>query len=196
MRFGISNHQLVAALVAGFLATHVATITGFWYEIVNLPATDWNRFNGTYLVGFGNPTAVGFGVPSASDFEVFLTGWVFHVLTGLFLTTIFAFNIRPLLPLAYDMKGNMIAAVGWGLFLAVISFTILVPLLDPYNADPGWFSLDLELADHNDLTADGAATLHPGWKTPVAVIVWHLFYGFHLGAFYQPKDNGSAMAAA
>jgi hypothetical protein len=196
MRFGISNSQLTAALVGGFFATHIATITGFWYEIINLPATDWNRFNGTYLVGFGNPTALAFGVPSASDLEVFLTGWVFHVFTGLGLTLLFAFNIRPMIPLAYTRMNNILAAVGFGVFLAILSFTILTPLLDPYNADPGWFSLDLKLADHNDFTADGAVTLHPGWKTPIAIILWHVIYGFHLGAFYQPKDDGTEPMAA
>ncbi|HEU0075573.1 MAG TPA: hypothetical protein VFS30_16345 [Dehalococcoidia bacterium] len=188
MRFGISNNQLTAALIAGFFATHIATITGFWYEIVNLPATDWNRFNGTYLVGFGNPTAVGFGVPPASDFEVFLTGWTFHVLTGLGLTLIFAFGIRPMIPLAYDKMGNILAALAFGLALAVLSFTILTPVLDPYNADPGWFSLDLKLPDTNDV----AGSLHPGWKTTLSIIVWHIIYGVHLGLFYQPKDDGTA----
>jgi hypothetical protein len=185
MRFGISNNQLVAALIAGFLATHLATITGFWYEMIDLPATDWNRFNGTYLVGFGNPTAIAFGVPSASDFEVFLSGWTFHMFTGLAFTTLFAFNIRPLLPLPYDKRNNLLAALGFSLFLAVLSFTVLVPLLDPYNADPGWFSLDLRLADTNA----GEGVLHPGWKTPVAIILWHIVYGLHLGAFYNPAPE-------
>ncbi len=184
LKYGISDNKLTAALVAGFFATHIATISGFWYEVVNLPATDWNRFNGTYLVGFGNPTAIGFGVPSASDFEVFISGWVFHVITGLGLTMVFAFAIRPMLPLAYDKLHNFLAAVGFSLVLALISMTIIVPLIDPYSADPGWFSLNLKLPDTNDV--EGA--LHPGWKTPVAIILWHLFYGINLGMFYNPKN--------
>ena len=62
-KYGISDNQLTAALVTGFLATQIATIVGFWHEIIDLPAMDWNRFNGTYLVGFSNPTAIGFEVP-------------------------------------------------------------------------------------------------------------------------------------
>jgi hypothetical protein len=186
LKYGISDNQLTAGLVTGFLATQIATIVGFWHEIIDFPAMDWNRFNGTYLVGFGNPTAIGFEVPPASDFEVFITGWVFHVFTGLVLTLTFVFLVRPKLPLPYDMKNNLIAGMAWAILLGVISFTILTPLLDPYNANPGWFSLDLKLPDTN------GGGLHPGWKTPVAIILWHLVYGFHLGSFYNPKAPETA----
>jgi hypothetical protein len=192
LKYGISNNQLIAALFAGFFATHLATITGFWYEMINLPATDWNRFNGTYLVGSGNPTAIAFGAPAASDFEVFLTGWTFHVFTGLAFTLLFAFAIRPLLPLAYDKMGNLAAALAFSLFLAILSFAVLVPLLDPYNANPGWFSLDLKLADTNDV--EGA--LHPGWKTAAAIILWHVVFGLHLGAFYNPTPEAAPVREA
>ena len=120
---------------------------------------------------------------------MFITGWLFHLFTGLVLTAAFVFLVRPKLPLPYDMKNNLIAGVGWGLLLAVISFTILTPLLDPYNANPGWFSLDLKLPDTN------GGGLHPGWKTPVAIVVWHLVYGLHLGSFYNPKGEGASTAA-
>jgi len=186
LKYGISDNQLTSALVTGFLATQIATIVGFWHEIIDFPAMDWNRFNGTYLVGFSNPTAIGFEVPPASDFEVFITGWLFHIFTGLVLTLTFVFLVRPKLPLPYDMKNNLIAGMAWAILLGVISFTILTPLLDPYNANPGWFSLDLKLPDTN------GGGLHPGWKTPVAIILWHLVYGFHLGSFYNPKAPETA----
>ena len=190
LKFGTSDSQLVAGIVAGFIATQMATIIGFWNEVINFPVMDWNRFNGTYEVGFSNPTAVGFGVPPASDIEVFVVGWVSHSMSGMILSLIFVFLMRQYIPLPYTLLGNLGAAMVWGSALAVISFSILTPLIDPYMADPGWFSLDLKLPDHNDLTADGVATLHPGWKTPVAIVLWHWVYGFHLGSFYQPKEAG------
>jgi hypothetical protein len=190
LKYGISDNKLLATLVAGFLATQIATIVGFWHEIIDFPAMDWNRFNGTYLVGGGNPTAIAFQVPPASDFEVFITGWLFHLFTGLTLTAVYTFVIRPQLPLAYSKWSNLAAGMAFGVLLAVISFTILTPLLDPYNANPGWFSLDLRLADTN------GGGLHPGWKTPIAIIFWHLVYGFHLGSFYNPTPEAEGVAEA
>ena len=28
-----------------------------------------------------------------------------------------------------------------------------------------------------------------GWKLPAGILVWHLIYGYFLGALYQPKDD-------
>jgi len=190
LRFGTSDSQLVAGIVAGFIATQMATIVGFWNEVINFPVMDWNRFNGTYEVGFSNPTAVGFGVPPAGDLEVFIVGWVSHSMSGMILSLVFVFLMRQYIPLPYTLLGNLGAAMVWASILAVISFSILTPLIDPYQADPGWFSLDLKLPDTNDV--EGA--LHPGWKTTAAIILWHWVYGFHLGSFYQPKDDGTAAA--
>jgi hypothetical protein len=173
----------------------MATIIGFWNEVINFPVMDWNRFNGTYLVGYSNANFVGYGVEFAGDFEVFAAGWVSHSMSGLVLAMVFVFLVRPMMKFApYTLAGNLGAAMVWSTILAVISFSILTPLIDPYQVEPGWFSLDLKLPDTNDLGADGAATLHPGWKTPVAIVLWHWVWGFHLGSFYQPKDDGTGAA--
>lgn len=192
LKYGVSNNQLAAGLIAGFIATHVATITGFWYEIFNFPAMDWSRWNGTYLVGFSNPGNVGFETGLANDFETFITGYTLHTFTGLALSLAFVFLIHPKLPslVGNVQLDNIVKACIWGLVLAVISFTIIVPLLDVYNNDPGWFSLDLKLPDTNDILEGKEGALHPGWKTPVAVIIWHLVYGIQLGSFYSPKREG------
>jgi hypothetical protein len=172
LRFGVSNSQLVAVLVASVVAMHVATITGFWYAVINLPPVDWNHFNGTYLLP---------AFSEAGYAQVFLTGWVFHFLTGVALGTIFAFLIRPLLPIPYTLWGNLGAAVGFGVFLALVSMFLLVPLVDPYGANPGFMSLDLQLMD-----ADG--NLRSGWQTPLVILIWHLIWGVHFGGLYQPKE--------
>jgi len=33
--------------------------------------------------------------------------------------------------------------------------------------------------------------LFDGWKLPAGILVWHLIYGYFLGALYQPKDDRS-----
>jgi len=182
LKYGISDSKLVAGAVASFIAMHIATITGFWYGIIHLPQVDWNRFNGTYLVGFSNPTAVGFDVPPASDFEVFITGWLFHMFTGMALGLAFVFLIRRYIPLPYTMLGNLQAAVAMGVALALISMFIITPYVDPYGANPGFMSLDLKLADIN-------GNLRPGWQTPLVILIWHLVWGVQMGSFYQPKSE-------
>lgn len=189
MKFGVSNNQLVAGLVAGFVATHVATITGFWYEMINFPIMDWSRWNGTYLVGYGNPSAVGFATDIASDFEVFISGYFLHTFTGLALSLLFVFMLRPMIPLPYDKLNNALAGCIWGGILAVLSFAVIVPLVDAYNNDPGWFSLDLTLPDTNDIQGGIEGATHPGWKTPVAVLIWHMIYGVTLGLMYSPTPE-------
>jgi hypothetical protein len=169
LKYGIANSQLTAGLIAGFIATFIATITGFWYKIIHLPPVDWNRFNGTYLVGNGG----------TSDFEIFLT--------GIALSLAFVFLVRPKIALPYTQLGNLEAAVIWGVVLGLISMFIITPYLDPYGASPGFMSLDLQLAD-----AEG--DLRPGWQSPLVILIWHLVYGIQLGAFYNPSPEAAPVA--
>src|SRR5712691_7019368 len=47
----VARGQLVTALVAGFVATHIATVSGYWFHGVNLPDLGWPNFNGILLLG-------------------------------------------------------------------------------------------------------------------------------------------------
>jgi hypothetical protein len=173
LKYGLSDSKLVAGVIASFIAMHIATITGFWYEIIHLPPVDWNLFNGWYLLP---------EFSEASYFEKFITGWVFHSFTGLALGLAFVFLIRRYIPTPYTMLGNLQAAVAFGVVLALISMFIIVPYLDPYNAHPGFLSLDLKLADNE-------GNLRPGWQSPLVILIWHLVWGIQLGSFYQPKSE-------
>jgi len=62
----ISSSKLVTALVAGFVATHVATVTGYWLSGVGLANLDFSRFNGILLVPKSDPQAQ------------FILGGIFH----------------------------------------------------------------------------------------------------------------------
>jgi hypothetical protein len=176
LKYGLSDSKLVSAIVAGLIAIHVATITGFWFRIIHLPPFDWNRYNGTYLVGAGQ---------GVSDFEVFITGWIFHVFTGLALTLAFVFLIRAKLPaqwFPYTMWGNLLAGTAWGVALALLSMFIIVPYLHVYGANPGFMSLKLHLTD-------SLGNTRPGWQTPLGILVWHTIFGVQLGSFYNPKSE-------
>ena len=167
-RSAVSNNKLVAALVAGFVATHMATVTGYWYPMIGFVngqgfvALDWPAFNGLLI----RPQAPAFGG------EQFLAGFVFHSLTGICFGLIFAFLIHPLLPWKNTVRGNITKGLAWGMFLALLSALWWVPTLFP-AFNPGFLSLNL------------------GWKTTVGIFLWHAVYGVHLGAFYNPLPEKS-----
>jgi hypothetical protein len=162
-RSAVSNNRLVAALVAGFVGTHMATVTGYWYRMIGFKpgegfvSLDWPVFNGVLI----RPNAE-FGGP-----DQFATGWVFHSLTGFCFTLIFAFLIHPRLPAGWS---NLIKGLAWGGFLAVLSALWWTPANFP-AFNPGFLSLNL------------------GWRTTVGIFIWHAVYGVHVGAFYNPLPD-------
>ena len=126
----VSNSRLSTALIAGVVATHMATITGYWYRIIGLPNLDWPRFNGMLLF------------PEGSDITQFVSGGILHTVTGISYALIFAFFIHPLFPWRNTVAGNLGKALVWGAVLAFLSALIWVPMLFP-AFDPGFFSLNL-----------------------------------------------------
>jgi len=170
-RSAVSNNRLVAALVAGVVATHMATITGFWYRQIGFTpgegyvTLDWPFFNGFLIM------------PGAEPHQQFLAGALYHTLTGISFSLIFAFLIHPLLPMKNTTGGNLIKALIWGGILALISALWWVPANFP-EFSPGFLALNL------------------GWRTTVGIFIWHLVYALHLGAFYNPTGDATESQAA
>ncbi|HEY8705120.1 MAG TPA: hypothetical protein VIL98_10220 [Gaiellaceae bacterium] len=161
-----TKRRLTAALVAGVVATHIATVTGYWYAIVGLPKLDYNLFNGILLV------------PNEKNATIqFVIGGAAHYLTGICYALIFAFLIHPLLRVANSVAGNIAKAVGFGLVLATLSALLWVPRDFP-SFNPGFFTNNF------------------GWKFVLGIYVWHIVYGLHLGALYSPLPASAAEPAA
>jgi hypothetical protein len=170
----VTKHRLVAAVVGGLVATHVTTNLGMWYHGIGLPDLNFNMLNG-YLV-FGN-SANAFGKEGMQD-PVILTafGAAVHYAQGVAFALIYAFGIYPLLPIASSLAGNFIKALIWGLILGTLSclwWINLFPNLAGPGVNAGFFFSNF-----------GADQL----KWVIAVYLWHIVYGFHLGAFYQPRE--------
>src|SRR5947209_13611622 len=51
-RVWITRHRVVAAILAGIVATHMATIIGFWLPAVGLPKLDWPSANGGVFTSY------------------------------------------------------------------------------------------------------------------------------------------------
>src|SRR5712691_7134469 len=114
-RTWVSQHRLLAAIVAGIVATHIATITGFWYPAVGLPPLDWNRTNG------------GIYTPEGDSLVRFVSGSVYHYIDGVVFSIMYAIAIHPRLPWRNTALGNLAKGLVFGWILTTISLSFMVP---------------------------------------------------------------------
>jgi hypothetical protein len=154
-----TRHKIATAVVAGLVATHMATMWGYWFHGIGLPVLDWNTTNGMQLL------------PKASHNVQFFSGAVAHYTTGVCFALLFAFGPHMILPLRNTALGNLAKAIAFGLLLGFLSALIMVPLVFFPQYHPGFFSHRL------------------GFKGVLAIFVWHAIYGVHLGAIYTPLPD-------
>lgn len=164
-----TQHRLKVAIVAGLVATHVTTNLGMWYHGIGLPDLNFNWLNG--LLVFGNSAMDPAGMMDPVILTAF--GAAVHYAMGVSFALIFAFGIHPLLPIGNSLVGNMAKAIIWGLILATLSAV-------------WWINLFPNLAGPGKSAGIFMTNLPIGWL--VAVYLWHIVYGLHLGLFYQPRD--------
>lgn len=159
----MTERPLAGAMVAGFAATHLATVTGYWYHGLALksgagfPDLGWPAFNGLLLL------------PKDSTLAQFWAGAVFHLFTGMAFSLLFAFLIFPMFRWPNSAKANIGKAMVYAMILATISALWWVPQLFP-AFNPGFFTHNL------------------GWKTVFGIYLWHAIYGVTLGALYSPAS--------
>src|SRR5713101_1632371 len=122
-RVWITRHRVVAAILAGIVATHMATIIGFFLPAVGLPKLDWPSANGGVFTPYG------------SAIQQFVSGSVF--------TVVFALALHHLLPWRNTERGNLAKGLFFGTVLAIISCGFMVPLVYFPQFHPGFFSLNL-----------------------------------------------------
>jgi hypothetical protein len=165
-RSAVSRSRLVTALVAGFVATHIATVTGYWYHGIQLPDLGWPNFNGVLLLG-----------TDASALAQFWAGTVYHTATGISFALFYAFVIHPLIPLPGSTAGNLAKALLFAVALATLSAGWWVPQLfnQVFQADLGWFSQNV-----------GRILGVASWKAVFGIYLWHLVWGLNLGLIYNP----------
>lgn len=166
-RSNVASHRLTYGLLAAFVATQIATVSGYWYKIIGIPVLGWPQFNGILLLGHTGS--------STSGAQQFWAGSIYHFLTGICLGLIFVFLVHPLLPIPNTLVGNIAKALIWATVLATFSALLWVPRNFP-EFHPGFFTNNL------------------GWKTVIGIYIWHLVYGLHLGAFYSPLPDDAGAA--
>jgi hypothetical protein len=129
-RAQVTQHRVAFALLAGFLATHIATITGYWYPIWHWPKLDYGVLNGIILVPKADPTIQ------------FVIGMIAHYGTGMCFALIYAFLIHPLLPGPNSVPANVLKALGFGMVLATFACLVWIPGNFP-NLHAGFFMHNL-----------------------------------------------------
>lgn len=162
-RIWVTRHPIGASLLAGFVATHVATVIGYWMEGIGLPQLNWPVVNGNVVL------------PKASAVAKYVVGEVFiHGMDGVVFTLIYAVVLYPMLIRLMGSRinplTNMACALIFGLVLGTISNGFLNPYV--YFAHQG----------------AGIFTTGFGWKVPFAVYLWHVAFGVNLGMMYNPMS--------
>src|SRR3954453_21031794 len=85
-RIWVRDHLAASAILAGLVATQVATVVGYWMTGIGLPQLDWNRVNGAIFT------------PGASPTVQFYSGGIFHYIDGIVFALVFVAGVYPWLP--------------------------------------------------------------------------------------------------
>src|ERR1700704_1204068 len=164
-RTWVTGHRVSAALLAAVVATHMATVIGYWMPSIGLPQLDWNRINGAIYT------------PKATPDVQFLSGGFFHYVDGIVFTIVFVVAVYPFLKWRSTTFGNSLKGLFFGTVLATISCAFMIPRVYLPAGHVGFFSY------------------HLGWKLILAVYVWHWVYGLHLGMIYNPSQGDGRATA-
>lgn len=173
-RAWVRRHPFAAAAIAGVVATQMATIVGYFFNAVGLPQLNWPAVNGALVLPGGTPGAQ------------FAAGAFVHHIDGVVFALLFAVLVWRKIPLPNTSAGNVGKGVIYSLVLAIISAGVLVPYayFAKSGLDPFSFGIPFPVEQPT-----GAVYTDIAWRLPFAILVWHLFYGFFLGALYDPSDD-------
>ncbi len=176
VKYVLGKSAATSALIAGFIATHVATVFGLWFGAAKMPQFDFNTLNGWLILGFTRPAET-----------TFLVGGLVHYVNGILWGLIFGLIVYPMmggsLKMLAPMKPttNLLKGLLWGWTLWLISsilwMTLLVgPLVNAFGG-VGPF-----------LTNFGPV----GYQAVFTNLFWHTIYGLHIGLFFNPMKAGSS----
>src|SRR5699024_2594954 len=125
-RLWVANHPIAAALLSGFVATHIAPIIGYFFGGVGLPQFIWPIVNGHDVL------------PDASATAQFWIGEVFiHGMDGVVFTLIYAVVMFPMFSPLFGRKVNPATNMGKALLFGIILATISAGFLTPYVYEAG-----------------------------------------------------------
>ena len=181
VKYLIGRNAGKSAVIAGFIATHVATMAGYWFPGARLPQFPFNDLNGYLVLGL----AFGAANPAIN----FVVGGIIHYTSGILWGVIFALIVHPMLgkaikPLApLNSTTNLVKGIIWGLALWVISSALWMPLLVGPLFDAYFRSLGYSCGVGPFLTCFGGY----GVQALFSNLLWHTIYGVNLGLLFSPR---------
>jgi hypothetical protein len=183
-----NEHPVGSIALVGVIATQLGTYFGYVFPAFGLPTLPWPLYNG--LLGLGLSEGAYYGDDGSilgqagvfGQYEMFVNhpvgtffvGHALHFVNGVVFAILFGLIARHSLPgNSKTNSGNIQKGLIYGVIMTIISAGLLVPYAYVQGNGYGLF-----LFDGPD-----------GWKLPAGILVWHLIYGYFLGALYQPDDE-------
>jgi hypothetical protein len=159
----VDAHRVAGIALVGLIATQLGTYFGYVFPAIGLPTLPWPLFNGVLAA----PTEE-FGTVGS-----FFAGQSLHFVNGIVFAFLYAVLVLPMMPFRNNHAGNLLSGLSFGVVMTIISVGVLVPYAYVPKQGYGFFSF---------YGPDG-------WKLPAGVLLWHLIYGFFLGALYQLRRS-------
>lgn len=174
----VNDRPIASLILTGAIATQLGTYFGYVFPAVGLPTLPWPMYNGALAQGIKGPVwgdyfAADYSITGHGATGLFFTGMALHFVNGIVFAILFGVIARHSLPGKNTNGGNISKGLLYGVIMTIISAGLLVPYAYVPHQGYGLF-----LFDGPD-----------GWKLPAGILVWHLIYGYFLGALYQPSDD-------
>lgn len=180
VKFLIGRTAGRSAVIAGFIATMIATISGLWFPGVKLPQFDFNTLNGRLaLVDVAFPAGPNTFLYGAVIHMI--DGTIFAVIFGLVVSPVLGVLVKPLRPLTPTV--NLVKGIIWGGVLWIISSALWMPLLIGSLLGPTFVNdFGLPCGVGPFLTCFGPY----GVQALFTNLFWHMIYGVNLGLLFSP----------
>lgn len=169
----VRDRPISAAVLIGIVATQMATLVGYFMNVVGLPQLNWPRVNGGLVLPDGSPGAQ------------WAAGAFVHHIDGVVFTIIFAALLWHRMPGGATSRGNLIKGLIHGTMLGLTSIAFLTPYayFPKVGIDIFSFGIPFPLEQTTGVVYDGL-----NWKLPLAIMVWHWVYGLFVGLMFDPAE--------
>ena len=170
----VYRNPVKGAALAGFVATQIGTIWGYYAVGIGLPSLPFPNYN-------GNLFSQQLDGSKFTDPVHWFLGQSVHFTNGIVFALMFALVAYKTLPTFMPRMKSVQKGMVFGVIQSIISIGFLFPYVYARKLGFGFFSFGANKLGSN---ADH-------WKLPFAVLLWHLVYGAILGLLYDPKRPDS-----
>ncbi|MGZ4763255.1 MAG: hypothetical protein ACXV7I_12515 [Ilumatobacteraceae bacterium] len=174
----VYRHPVKGAALAGFVATQIGTIWGYYAIGIGLPSLPFPAYNGLL---FSRPSVAG-DFSNFGNVGSWFLGQSIHFTNGIVFALMFGLVAYKSLPTFLPKMKSVQKGLVFGVVQTIISIGFLFPYVYAPKSGFGVFSFGDNAFGNN----------HDHWKLPFAVLLWHLIYGAVLGLLYDPKKPDAA----